>query len=201
MSMDALNELALKEDSQMTPEQIKKLSKPFHDNLENNSINQKLFSHNANIGDYHRFLSLQYAIFSALDSKINHYLTQFSEYGIIYSLRGLEAKKELEAYGVPLPELSFDASFITDFSSALAALYIIEGSRHGAIVILKSIRSFMPSDYQFFFLQINPPLFMQQWKIILRTIEDYSNTQKSQNKLILDVCKLYLEIEGFYHEF
>ncbi len=185
----------------MLSERIKKLSKPFHDNLESKSINQNLFSQNASINDYQRFLSLQYVIFTALDSKLNHFLPQFEKYGIVYIPRGLEAKKELEAYNIPLPKVSFDASFITDFSSAIAALYITEGSRHGAMVILKSIRSFMPSDYRFLFLQTNPSLFMQQWKIIIQTIEDYSNTKEKQKKLILDVCKLYLELESFYDEY
>lgn len=182
-------------------EQLKNLSKPFHDSLENNPINQNLFSKNVSIFDYYRFLSLQYIIFTALENKIDCFLPQFSEYGIIYVSRALEAKKELEAHGISLPSISFDASFINDFSSALASLYLLEGSRHGAMVILKSIRPFMPSDYIFLFLETNPSVFMQQWKIITKIIQEKSATKEFRSKLILDVCKLYLEIESFYNDY
>lgn len=185
----------------MTSERLKNLSKPFHDTLESHLINQNLFSQSATVSDYYRFLSLQYIVFTALEDKIQPFLSRFSEYAIVYVSRASQAKQELVACGIPLPKISFDASFITDFSSALASLYLLEGSRHGAMVILKSIRSFMPSDYNFLFLETNPSDFIQQWKNITSAMQSYSTTKKLHNKLVLDVCKLYLEIEGFYNDF
>lgn len=185
----------------MIHERLKTLSRPFHDHLESHPINQNLFSKNASASDYYQFLSLQYSLFLPIEVKLFDFIPDFFHYGITFHSRAIEAEHELTSLNLPLPEIRFDASSITDFTSALASLYILEGSRHGAIVILKTIRPLMLPEHPFLFLKTDPSAFMAEWKSIIKVMQEYTSTRTLEDTLILNVCQLYLEIERFYNEY
>ena len=185
----------------MNFEKLKKLTKPFHDLLEIHAASVPLFSENATCEDYYQFLKIQYVVYSELEEKIEALAS--SEHDIAYSSRVQSIKQELESLNIALPE-QVVVPFCLDENEilfALAALYLLEGSRHGAFMILAKVREFMPHNYRFYFLETNKEEFFTNWGNLLKIIGSLVSTQELENKFIVNVCQLYLEIGTIYDRF
>lgn len=182
----------------MFSDRLKSLTKPFHDELEHHRINQKLFNKNGSIEDYCEFLQIQHFIVSSLEHQIESYYAPLLELGITYDYRAPLAEQELKLLNFPSCEEKNKNFHIDDFSSVLAAVYLLEGSRHGAMVLLKMLKPILPEAHPFLFLQSNPHEFMIRWKAIIDSLERYASTKELENQLILDVCRLYTEMRLAY---
>lgn len=171
-------------------ERLKTLSKPFHDELEHHSINQRLFGKEVSLEDYGEFLRLQYIIFRSLEQEIVRCSPSLLKMGVEYHYRAPLAAQELEALNIGVDEenILFE---INDLSSVLASVYLLEGSRHGAMVLLKMLRTIMPADHSFLFLESNPQDFMIRWKRMTQVLQEYASDKEIENTFILNVCRLY----------
>ena len=178
-------------------ERLKTLTKPFHDEVEHHSINQNLFAHEASDKEYGEFLQLQYLMFTSLEQEIVRYSSSLLDIGIEYHCRAHLAEKELKHLNIPVGEekVTFE---LDDLSSVLAAVYLLEGSRHGAMVLLKTLRTIMPSDHDFLFLESNPQEFVVRWKRMAQTFEQYASDKEIENAFILNVCRLYCAMGVVY---
>lgn len=182
---------------------LKNQTKLCHDSLENHIINQKLFQPNTNFEDYCNFIDLQYRITEALEQKILPYKEHLKkEFNIDFISRATEVSKELQYINKIPTNLIFKTELKDDFESCLCALYILEGSRHGALVILKKIKSFMPEEYPFYFLKSDFNEFIKRWNLIIEAIEKKSKTSIQTEQNLINLTKsIYKSIERFYDEY
>jgi heme oxygenase len=182
-------------------DEIRKLTKPFHDSIERHNINRRLFIGNSNLDDYYKFLTIQYIVFRDIENRLADFTEDFNQNQIIIKHDSKKAKIELDNANIQIPDINFDTDFIDDFVSALAGYYIIEGSRNGAIVIAKELKRNITFDYDFIFLDVNPVTFFVDWQKVCQTINDGIIEYEDKEKFILTVCKLYLTMENFYDNF
>lgn len=185
----------------MNFEKLKKLTKPFHDILETHPSNTPLFSEEATRHDYHDFLAIQYGVCALLEAKIDQ--SNLNDYPVVYRSRVDTLKKEFESLNMPLPKIASHSPSGCDggIFVSLAALYLLEGSRHGAFMILAKIKKLMPDNYPFYFLETNKEEFFGNWGNIMQTISTVVTTKELEDKFILNVCQLYLDIESIYDRF
>lgn len=182
--------------------QLREITKPYHDDLENHHLNQRLFSNNSNLEDYITFIDLQYCFWLNIEQQIKLYSSELNEFGIDFTSRANDALIELNNLNRTPSPLSYDATHINTLEGCLSALYLLEGSRHGAAVILKKAKEFMPPNYQFVFLQTDNALFITRWKTIINTIEICSkNKNDTQTNLINATISLYTSMQRFYDEY
>jgi heme oxygenase len=181
---------------------LRNQTKLYHDSLEYHSLNQKLFSPNFIIEDYINFIDLQYCIWKSVEEKIApHKLLLQEKYNIDFVSRASEAFEELKYLNKIPSILEFKIPIDDSFESCLALLYILEGSRHGAMVILKKVKEHMPENHQFYFLNTDINSFVQKWNFIVRAIESSNEDSSLQEKFINTVNLLYTSIQRFYDEY
>lgn len=181
---------------------LKKQTKQYHDSLENHIINQKLFQANLNFDDYCNFIDLQYNISKSLEEKIIPYKENLKkDFNIDFVSRASDAIEELQYINRTPTLLNFKLPINDTFESCLCALYILEGSRHGAMVILKKIKEYMPSNHQFYFFKTDINTFMKQWSFIVNAIESSNEDSQNQEKFITTVNLIYTFIQRFYDEY
>ena len=115
--------------------------------------------------------------------------------------RAFDALEELKYMKKTPSLLNFKLPINDDFESCLCALYILEGSRHGALVIQKKIKEYMPSNHQFYFFKTDINTFMKQWSFIVNAIESSNEDSQNQEKFINTVNLIYTSIQRFYDEY
>lgn len=182
---------------------LRNQTKPCHDSLEHHIINQKLFQPNFKIEDYINFIDLQYCIWKSVEEKVTPYKSLLEEkYNITFVSRAADALEELKHSSKTPSTLKFEIPLNDSFESCLALLYILEGSRHGALVILKKVKEYMSQNHQFCFFNTNINTFVEKWNCITNAIENLNeNSSQKEEKFIEDVNLLYKSIEGFYDEY
>jgi heme oxygenase len=134
----------------MLNEQLKESTEPSHQELEKKmvSIIRKI----RNKQDYVRFLKLMYGYFSALERKVQEYVSDPE----IHKRRKAERLLEDISYfeSMETPVLCKDLPPICSHAEALGAMYVMEGSTHGGKVIAKMIEGQAgingPSGFSFF---------------------------------------------------
>ncbi len=182
--------------------ELKKQTKPYHDSLENHIINQKLFQSNLNFDDYCNFIDLQYHVTKSLEEKIIPYKDNLKkDFNINFVSRASDALEELKYLNKKPSTLNFKMTIDDDFETCLCALYILEGSRHGALVILKKIKEYIHQNHQFCFLKTDIATFMEQWKFIVNAIESSNKEPQKQEKFINTVNSIYTSIKRLYDEY
>ncbi len=182
----------------MFAQMLKIKTKPYHDQLESHFINSSLFGPNPTRADYIRFLQTQYQIWSPLEEKILLFQEKLQKIGIIYNSRVNDLKDELILLRETPSKIDFDPSFMDDFLAVLGAIYLMEGSRHGAFHILKVAKRMMGEDHRFLFLEMNQMVFFENWKNFMIQLENYVTTHNLENQFILAVCDLYEEFGRLY---
>lgn len=187
----------------MFMQDLKKQTKLSHETLENHPLNQKLFQANLNFDDYCNFIDLHYNISKALEEKIIPYKENLkNDFNIDFTSRAFDALEELKYMKKTPSLLNFKLPINDDFESCLCALYILEGSRHGALVIQKKIKEYVLSNHQFYFFKTDINTFMKQWSFIVTAIESLNeNSFQKQEKFINTVNLIYTSIQRFYDEY
>ena len=182
---------------------LRNQTKPYHDSLEHHLLNQRLFSPNFIIEDYINFIDLQYCIWRSVEEKINPYKSLLQEkYNINLISRASDAFEELKYLNKTPSRLDFKIPIDDDLCSCLSLLYILEGSRHGAIVILKKVKEYMPKEHQFYFLNTDIDTFVEKWNFIVKAIESLNeDSLEKQEKFINNVNLLYTSMQRFYDEY
>ncbi|MDX9744326.1 MAG: biliverdin-producing heme oxygenase [Arcobacteraceae bacterium] len=183
-------------------DKLKLQTKPFHDRLEHHKLNQILFQETTNFKDYQLFLDLQYCVWNSIEMQLKLYDEDLKKLDIKFNSRANDAKKELASFGVAPSTITFDTTTISNLPALLGALYLMEGSRHGGMVILKKIKEFAPQNHSFLFLEMNRELFQKRWQSLLGALLTFaSKSQKDDDKLITTIGELYILIERFYDEY
>jgi heme oxygenase len=181
---------------------LKLQTKPFHDRLEYHKLNQILFQETTTLKDYILFLDLQYCVWNSIELQIQNYQKDLIPLGLQFTSRADDAKKELESLGVIPSTIIFDTTSICNLPTLLGALYLMEGSRHGGMVILKKVKELAPQNHTFLFLEINRELFQKRWQSLLEQLLIFSQkSQENENELITTISNLYILIERFYDEY
>ena len=152
---------------------------------------------------YINFIDLQYCIWKSIEEKINpHKLLLQEKYNINFVSRASDALKELKYLNKTPSTLDFKIPIDNDLYGCLSLLYILEGSRHGAMVILKKVKDYMPKEHQFYFLNTDINTFVERWNFIVKAIESLNeDSLQEQEKFINNVNLLYTSIQRFYDEY
>jgi len=183
-------------------DKLKLQTKPFHDRLEHHKLNQILFQEKTTFQDYLLFLDLQYCVWNSIELQIKLYEKDLKNLGIEFISRANDVKKELESLGITHSTITFDTTTISNLQALLGALYLMEGSRHGGMVILKKIKEFAPPTHTFFFLEMDRELFQKRWQSLLGALLTFaSKSQEDEDKLISTISELYILVERFYDEY
>lgn len=181
---------------------LKLQTKPFHERLENHKLNQILFQETTTFQDYLLFLDLQYCVWNSIEMQIKLYEEDLQKLGIKFISRAKDAQQELESLGVVPSKITFDTTSITNLPALLGALYLMEGSRHGGMVILKKIKELAPHNHSFLFLEIDRELFHKRWQSLLEQLLLFAQKSKqNENEIISTISNLYILIESFYDEY
>lgn len=179
-------------------ESLKSKSKPYHDKLELHPINKSLFLPNATKEDYIDFLEVQYHIWGAIEKKITSYQDELDRLGIVFHSRSNDAKEELQALGKSPKNIDLDNSSMETFLDALGALYLLEGSKHGAMHIIKIAKNLNDEDHKFLFLEVNPKEFFENWKNLMTATQNYLIVNNLEDEFINRVCNLYEKMGTMY---
>lgn len=182
-------------------EKLKSETKDLHDKLEEKKINKNLFSPNASIEDYIDFLKVQYSIWLEVEKELGKLIPKLKEKGIEFSSRTEDITKELLKLNIDIPEQKMQIDPIDDLGSALVYLYLLEGSRHGGMVIIRHIKEFMPQGYEYIFLNTDMEKFSKNWKALMMMVSKLCSEEKPQNDFIEGVSSLYEKIGSFYDKF
>jgi len=163
-------------------------------------VNQSLFSSKATKLDYIHFIEVQYLVFASLEKNIKLYQFELQQIGIDFRSRANDAKNELLILGKSPIDVDLDNSFMNNFLYALAAVYLLEGSRHGNIHILKIAKNLVDDTHQFLFLEMNQKEFFENWKNTTLSIQNHIHTHQLEDKFIEVVCDLYEQIGKLYDQ-
>lgn len=182
---------------------LRNQTKNYHDSLEDHPINQKLFNPNFIIEDYINFIDLQHCIWKSVEKRINPHKSLLQEkHNINFISRTSDAFEELKYLNKKPSTLEFKIPLDDNFDNCLALLYLLEGSRHGALVILRKVKDYMPKEHKFYFLNTDINTFVQKWNFITNAIENSNkDSLQKQEKFIDNVNLLYTSIQGFYDEY
>ena len=72
------------------------------------------------------------------------------KYNINFISRSLDAFEELKYLNKKPSTLEFKIPLDDNFDNCLALLYLLEGSRHGALVILRKVKDYMSKEHKFY---------------------------------------------------
>lgn len=135
----------------MLNEQLRDSTQPSHQALEKKmvSVIRKIRT----TQDYVRFLKLMYGYYSALEKRVQEYLSELEMENRRKAERLLEDIRYFES--VDTPTLCKELPPIRSYAEALGALYVLEGSTHGGRIIAQMIEAQAgingPSGFSFFY--------------------------------------------------
>lgn len=183
----------------MLRERLKVLTKPFHDELENDSLNVQIMRKSITKDEYTRLLTLFYSVVAPTEKIFASYCAKFAEFGIDVVQR---EKKEhllsdLSNLGA-VPKNTIDMGEHS-FEWAIGAMYVFEGSTMGGMFISRELDSidFAKNAHSYFNPYSEKTMYMwQQYCDFLSKVE--KSTDIDNNKIILAACEMFLTISATY---
>jgi heme oxygenase len=186
-------------------EQLKTLTKPFHDQLENTVLARSLADGSVSRDRYERYLGHLLTLHSVIEEKIRHY-PQWKEYNldITQRVRYPLLQSDLTSLNAPesaasLPPLAVSWSFAT----AVGVMYVLEGSTMGGIFLAQRLSHLLGDDglpaTRYF--QGYGELTMPRWGEYCTFLERFSLQEpKSHEEVILAACAMFLLMQKVMNE-
>ena len=161
-------------------DKVKATSSKAHKALDSNSLMKKIMSPTVNISDYHFFLEAFFPIYNTLESDIYQLGNQIIP-NIINNQRLHELKNDLNQFNSKVNNCTLSEAITYDKDNILGAIYVFEGSRHGAYHIAKHLKNKLNlEDNKLQFLLHSPTV---KWNEIINTL---NNVKESNHNAIIE---------------
>jgi heme oxygenase (biliverdin-IX-beta and delta-forming) len=184
---------------------LKTITKPLHDEIEQNRFSKALLGESPDIQTYTQFLvkllSFLEPIEKAMMARQEWIEFRFSD---ICRLKSDEIRHDLKILGVSSEQIA-DASILpnlTDFWSILGAWYVLEGSMVGASMQAPILRKGLGIDektgMKYMFGAGERTL--EVWRSFMANMESVVQTPQAQKAVILAACDTFLSLCLWFEE-
>lgn len=182
-------------------DRIKRLIKPFHDEMEENRIAKKIFDHTITKNDLFLLLDTFNSLIVPIEQKLILHKDRFVNLGVdlIARLKSNHIKNDIQKLGFEPKKELIDPFNDSSFSSAIGMLYVLEGSSMGGQIIAKELQKLnLPHDY-FYPYKENT---MQMWTNFIEFLNRCQNEPDfEEERAIISACSLFLYLAKEFKKF
>lgn len=177
-------------------EDLKKATKSLHSWLEASEALHFLHNNAIDEHDYRNLILKKAVFFKYLESLIFQYADKFKEEGLLDIVERLQRSEwlkedltELQLEGIKAPEVVFKS--VDNFSAAVGALYVCEGSVMGGMQILPMLKKRLSANYSYRYYSGYGDSNMQNWKSFTDWL---SKVQVNREQAILGACEVFINL-------
>ncbi len=185
-------------------ERLKTITKPLHDEIEQNRLSKILLSDAPNLDAYKEFLLKMLMFIKPIEEAMLS-AKEWSECGLdqICRIKSKDIESDLEILGVKaMIESEVILPRFDDFFSILGAWYVLEGSMVGASMQAPILRKGLCIDEQSGLLYMSGygSRTFEVWKRFTDKLNEIAPDAKSQKKVILTACDTFLSLKLWLDE-
>lgn len=177
-------------------EDLKELTFPFHQWLEESEIFDEIKNKTLKKDSYVLLLIKLYQFIQVLEKDISKYKSDFKHHGLNDIEERLEKtkwlKEDLDYLNIKVTNKNIEFKTLDSFSSAIGALYVIEGSTMGGLQITKMIKSQYKEELPLRYYQSYKEQTMPKWVFFAQWL---NNTQEDKYNIILCASEIFIQLK------
>jgi heme oxygenase (biliverdin-IX-beta and delta-forming) len=186
-------------------DRLKRVTKPFHDQLENTAIARSLAEGSVSRSKYQRYLDHLAALHAHIEEKVQQF-SQWKEYNIDITqrVRYPLLKEDLAALQSSESELSIPPLEVPwSFASAVGVMYVLEGSTMGGKILAQRLSHLLGGDAlpATRYFQSYGERTMPMWGEYCAFLDLFASRHpESQDQVILSACAMFLLLQRIMDE-